>query len=119
MGLAELLAPGQKQFLCLGPQAYLDTLSLVSDAAVVLTDSGGLQEETSVLGVPCLTLRDNTERPITLKLGTSRLVGNDVAQIRAAFDDVIGGKWPAGQSIPMWDGRAGERVAAELKNWIG
>jgi UDP-N-acetylglucosamine 2-epimerase (non-hydrolysing) len=93
-------------------------LSLVAGAAVVLTDSGGLQEETSVLGVPCLTLRDNTERPITTRLGTSRLVGHDVAAIRAAFADVVAGRWPAAQPIPLWDGRAGERVAAEIVRWL-
>jgi UDP-N-acetylglucosamine 2-epimerase (non-hydrolysing) len=113
-GLAQGLAPGQERLLCLGPQPYLDTISLVSDAAVVLTDSGGLQEECSVLGVPCLTLRENTERPVTVELGTSRLVGNDVERIRAAWRDVRSGAWPTGGAIPFWDGRAGERVAQAI-----
>ena len=118
MGLGELVAEGQADFICLGPQPYLDTLSLVSGAAVVLTDSGGLQEETSVLGVPCLTLRENTERPVTLTLGTSRLVGNASSRITAAFDDVLDGRWRRGQPIPLWDGQAGLRVAGELSAWV-
>jgi len=113
-GLAQGLAPGQERLLCLGPQPYLDTISLVSDAAVVLTDSGGLQEECSVLGVPCLTLRENTERPVTVELGTSRLVGNDLERIRAAWRDVRSGAWSTGGAIPFWDGHAGERVAQAI-----
>ncbi len=118
MQLGSLIAQGQRELICLGPQPYLDSLSLLSGAAVVLTDSGGLQEESSVLHVPCLTLRENTERPVTVTLGTSRLVGNDPARIRAAFDDVLSGRWPKGQPIPLWDGKAGERVAAELAGWV-
>ena len=117
MGLGALVAEGQGQLICLGPQPYLDSLSLLSNAAVVLTDSGGLQEESSVLQVPCLTLRENTERPVTVSLGTSRLVGNDPSRIRSAFEDVLAGRWPKGQPIPLWDGKAGDRVAAELAQW--
>jgi UDP-N-acetylglucosamine 2-epimerase (non-hydrolysing) len=119
MGLEALVAEDQPKLICVGPQPYIDTLSLVSSAAVVLTDSGGLQEETSVLRVPCLTLRENTERPVTLTLGTSRLVGNDPDRIRTAFRDVLEQRWPQGQSIPLWDGQAGIRVAAELSKWVG
>lgn len=118
-GLAEQLAPGQPRLICLGPQPYLDTISLLAGSAVVLTDSGGLQEETSVLGVPCLTLRDTTERPVTVELGTSRLVGSHPDRIRAAFRDIRHGLWPAGESIPLWDGKAGVRVAEELAIWLG
>ena len=117
MNLGPLVAAGQEGLICIGPQPYIDTLSLVSGAAILLTDSGGLQEESSVLGVPCLTLRENTERPATVTLGTSRLVGNDPDRIRSGFDDVMGGRWPQGQPIPLWDGHAGERVAAELSAW--
>jgi UDP-N-acetylglucosamine 2-epimerase (non-hydrolysing) len=113
------LDPGQDRLICLGPQPYLETISLVADAAVVLTDSGGLQEECSVLGVPCLTLRENTERPVTVELGTSRLVGNDTDRIRGAFMEVRSGRWRAGRPIPLWDGHAGERVAAELARFLG
>jgi UDP-N-acetylglucosamine 2-epimerase (non-hydrolysing) len=119
MGFGTLVAPGQPQFICLGPQPYLDSLSLVSGASVVLTDSGGLQEETSVLGVPCLTLRENTERPVTVTMGTSRLVGNSPSRIRAAFNDVLEGRWQSGQPIPMWDGKAAMRIASELVAWSG
>jgi UDP-N-acetylglucosamine 2-epimerase (non-hydrolysing) len=117
MGIESLVAPGQQDVICVGPQSYIDTLSLMSGATVVLTDSGGLQEESSVLRVPCLTLRENTERPITIRLGTSRLVGNDPARIRSAFADVLEGRWDVGQPIPLWDGKAGDRVATELAAW--
>ena len=100
------------------PQPYIGFLGLMADAAVVLTDSGGMQEETSVLGIPCLTLRENTERPVTLELGTSRLVGNDPMKIRRAFGEVVAGTWPEGREIPLWDGRAGQRVAEELAAWL-
>jgi UDP-N-acetylglucosamine 2-epimerase (non-hydrolysing) len=113
-GLADKLKGGESRLLCLEPQPYLDHLSLMSTAAVVLTDSGGMQEETSVLGIPCLTMRDNTERPITLELGTSRLVGNDSNAIRDAFAEAISGDWPEGKKIPLWDGRAGARIAESL-----
>ena len=117
-GVADRLAEGRTPLVCVGPLPYLDTLSLVSGATVVLTDSGGLQEETSVLGVPCLTMRETTERPVTTTLGTSRLVGNDPARIREAFHDAVSGSWPAGQGIPLWDGHAGERVAREIAEWL-
>ena len=118
LDLGSLVREGQRDLICLGPLPYLDTLSLVSGATVILTDSGGLQEESSVLGVPCLTLRENTERPATVTLGTSRLVGSDPARIKAGFTDVLRGAWPPGQPIPLWDGKAGDRVAAELASWI-
>jgi UDP-N-acetylglucosamine 2-epimerase (non-hydrolysing) len=113
------LAPGRPRLRCLPPQPYLALLSLASGARAVLTDSGGVQEETSVLRVPCLTLRDNTERPITVELGTNRLVGSDPQRIRAAFADALAGRWPAGQDIPLWDGQAGARVGHEIAAWLG
>jgi UDP-N-acetylglucosamine 2-epimerase (non-hydrolysing) len=118
-GVERLVAPGQNRVICLGPQPYLDTLSLVAGAAVVLTDSGGLQEETTSLGIPCLTMRDNTERPITVELGTSRLVGNDSTAIGAAFRRIVDGRETGGQPIPLWDGCAGERVVEALATWLG
>jgi len=102
----------------LPPVGYLEMLGLMRDAKLVLTDSGGIQEETTALGVPCLTLRDNTERPITLVEGTNTLVGPDPAAIRAAFNDVMthGGK--AGRIPEYWDGRAAMRIAHTLKGWL-
>ncbi len=96
------------------PLGYLDFLKLMSAAAVVLTDSGGIQEETTFLGVPCLTLRANTERPITLKLGTNRLTGTNCAAILSAYREVRD-RPPTHASMPeLWDGRASERIAACL-----
>jgi UDP-N-acetylglucosamine 2-epimerase (non-hydrolysing) len=118
-GLDVRLAPGQPRLRCVAPQPYLDMLALTAGARVVLTDSGGMQEETSVLRVPCLTLRPNTERPVTVERGTNRLVGNDPARIRDAFRQVLRGDWPPGQDIPLWDGKAGPRVVAELARWLG
>jgi UDP-N-acetylglucosamine 2-epimerase (non-hydrolysing) len=117
-GIAARLAPGQDRLICLPPQPYGANLSLLAEAAVVLTDSGGLQEESAVLDVPCLTMRENTERPVTVELGTSRLVGNDHQRIRGAFTEVLEGRWRRGQAIPLWDGQAGVRVARELAAWL-
>ncbi len=117
-GIGHRLRPGRSRLVCLEPQPYLHHLSLMADAAVVLTDSGGMQEETTALQIPCLTLRDNTERPITVELGTNRLVDNDPLRIRAAFREVLTGTWPRGGEIPLWDGRAGARVARALGAWL-
>jgi UDP-N-acetylglucosamine 2-epimerase (non-hydrolysing) len=118
-GLAARLRAEGSPLRCLPPLSYLDNLSLLAGARVVLTDSGGVQEETSFLGVPCLTLRENTERPVTVELGTNRLVGADPARIRAAFAEVLAGRWPAGRPIPLWDGQAGARVAQEIADRLG
>ena len=102
----------------LPPLGYLDMLGLMRDAKLVLTDSGGIQEETTALGVPCLTLRDNTERPITLAEGTNTLVGADPTAIRAAFSDVMANGGKAGCIPEYWDGRAAMRIAYTLKAWL-
>ncbi|MBS1148157.1 MAG: UDP-N-acetylglucosamine 2-epimerase [Proteobacteria bacterium] len=102
----------------LPPLGYLDMLGLMRDAKLVLTDSGGIQEETTALGVPCLTLRDNTERPITLTEGTNTLVGADPAAIRAAFEAVMASGGRAGCIPEYWDGRAAMRIAHTLKGWL-
>lgn len=95
------------------PMGYLDFVGLVDGAAIVLTDSGGIQEETSVLGVPCLTLRENTERPVTCDLGTNRLVGVDPDAVVAAGREALeADRRPA--EIPLWDGHAAERIAEVL-----
>jgi UDP-N-acetylglucosamine 2-epimerase (non-hydrolysing) len=99
------------------PLGYLDFLSLVRGSAVVITDSGGIQEETTILGVPCLTLRPNTERPITITHGTNRLVTPD--GLAAAVDDALEGRIAAPpERPPLWDGHASERIAAITRAWL-
>jgi len=93
------------------PVGYLDSLSLMMNAQLVITDSGGLQEESTVLGVPCLTLRENTERPITLHEGTNRLIGHDWALLRTSVEEILAGDFrPPISPIPYWDGNAGWRI---------
>ncbi len=96
------------------PLGYLEFLSLYSGARLVLTDSGGIQEETSVLGIPCLTLRENTERPITITMGTNRIVGNDPEKIIAAAFDALNENTKNTAAIPLWDGRTAERIVDEF-----
>lgn len=96
------------------PLGYLEFLYLMDHAGVVLTDSGGVQEETTVLGVPCLTLRSNTERGITVEEGTNRLVGLDRKAIETAVEEILGGKWPVGHAPTLWDGHASERIVAAV-----
>ncbi len=101
--------------LCiLDPLPYVDFLGLQVRARVVITDSGGIQEETTYLGVPCLTLRENTERPITVSVGTNVLVGRDREKLRAGVAAVLAGKHSKGSIPELWDGRAGERMARAL-----
>lgn len=97
------------------PLSYMEFLNLWKDAAAVLTDSGGLQEETTALGVPCITLRDNTERPITVTEGTNVLAGSDPARIEQAVAKVLGGEHKAGRRPALWDGRAAERIVEILQ----
>ncbi|HEY8223956.1 MAG TPA: UDP-N-acetylglucosamine 2-epimerase (non-hydrolyzing) [Pyrinomonadaceae bacterium] len=96
------------------PLGYLDFLRLYSNARLVLTDSGGIQEETSVLGIPCLTLRANTERPITVTMGTNRVVGSDPAMIIPAAFAALNDTSKKTVSIPLWDGQTAERILASL-----
>lgn len=99
----------------LGPQPYMEFLNLWKDATLVLTDSGGLQEETTALGVPCLTLRHNTERPITVDEGTNTLVGTTAATITQAAQAILQGHSKQGQRPALWDGRAAERIVQQLE----
>ena len=103
---------------CLPPLAYLDMLGLMKAARMVLTDSGGVQEETTALSVPCLTLRDNTERPITVNEGSNAIAGRDPAVILALCRDILqyGGK--AGRTPQYWDGHAAERIAGAIATWL-
>jgi len=102
------------QLQLLDPLPYIEFLALQSRATLVLTDSGGIQEETTYLGVPCLTLRENTERPVTVTLGTNTLVGADVSRLRAELRKILDGKGKKGKIPPLWDGHAAERIAAVL-----
>jgi len=93
------------------PLGYVDMLWAVRGAALVLTDSGGLQEETTALGVPCVTIRKNTERPVTVERGTNVLAGTDPAAVLAAAREILAGRAKKGGMPPLWDGRASERIA--------
>ncbi len=114
-GLQPLLA--QAAITTIAPQGYLEMLGLMKDAKIVLTDSGGIQEETTALGVPCLTLRENTERPITVLQGTNSVVGTDAAKILETYDDVMrtGGK--IGRVPELWDGDAATRIVSIINDW--
>ena len=98
----------------LEPLPYIEFLSLQSRAAVVITDSGGIQEETTYLGVPCLTLRSNTERPVTVTLGTNVLIGQDLGRLSSELSKILEGNVKKGSIPPLWDGHAGERIAEVL-----
>jgi len=103
-----------EQLRVLDPLSYVDFLGMQSRATVVITDSGGVQEETTYLGVPCLTLRENTERPVTVTLGTNVLVGSDPEKLRSELSRVLAGQGKKGTIPPLWDGCAGERIAVHL-----
>jgi UDP-N-acetylglucosamine 2-epimerase (non-hydrolysing) len=96
------------------PMPYLDFLQIMAEARCVLTDSGGIQEETTALRIPCLTLRQNTERPITVTRGTNRIVGMKPAAIYESWREVADGKWPAGELPELWDGKAAARIVRVL-----
>ena len=101
------------------PVGYLDFLNLLVHATLVLTDSGGLQEETTVLGIPCLTLRHNTERPITITMGTNTLAGTDPGRIVREARRVLAGRVRSGKIPPLWDGHAAERIVEILRQKVG
>ncbi|MBV8496476.1 MAG: UDP-N-acetylglucosamine 2-epimerase (non-hydrolyzing) [Gammaproteobacteria bacterium] len=95
------------------PLSYIEFMNLVTRCAIAITDSGGVQEETTYLGIPCATLRENTERPITVTEGTNRLV--EPQRLAAAVSEALEGKWPGGRRIPLWDGHTADRAAASLR----
>jgi UDP-N-acetylglucosamine 2-epimerase (non-hydrolysing) len=103
-----------RHFHLLEPVPYLEFLALQRSAMAVVTDSGGVQEETTYLGVPCLTVRDNTERPVTVTIGSNMLVGRDMLRLRRGLQNVMNGDWKTGQIPQLWDGQAGQRIAAIL-----
>lgn len=106
---AGIAATNQMRFC--EPLPYVTFLGLMARARFLLTDSGGIQEETTALGIPCLTLRLNTERPVTLTHGTNRLVGVSADAIQSSVEEILAGRWMAGREVPLWDGRASGRIA--------
>jgi UDP-N-acetylglucosamine 2-epimerase (non-hydrolysing) len=116
-GLDPLLTSGN--ILLLPPQGYLEMLGLMRDARLVLTDSGGIQEETTALGVPCLTLRESTERPITVEQGTNTIVGTDPDVILKAYSDILSSGGKVGRQPQLWDGEAAVRIVAAIAAWCG
>lgn len=99
------------------PQGYLEMLGLMKDAQLVLTDSGGIQEETTALGVPCITLRENTERPITVSQGTNTVVGTDADAIMSCYEDIAASGGKAGRVPDLWDGEAAPRIVQVINRW--
>lgn len=115
-GLNEML--DVPEILQLPPMGYLEMLGLMKDARVVLTDSGGIQEETTALGVPCITLRNNTERPITVDEGTNTIAGQDSTKILEIFHGIMRNGGKAGRIPEYWDGQASKRIAAAIREWL-
>lgn len=97
------------------PIGYFDFMQLMANCGFVMTDSGGIQEETTYLGIPCLTLRENTERPITVEIGTNEIVGTDTEKITMLAKKIVDGQWKKGQVPELWDGKAAERIVDVLK----
>lgn len=109
------LPPAANTLRFVEPQGYLEFNYLLKNAKAVLTDSGGVTEEATVLGVPCLTLRDTTERPETVELGTNELIGTDPAALRPALERLFAGAWKQGRIPPLWDGGTSRRIVAHLE----
>jgi len=110
---------GMPRLRILDPVGYLDFLKMMAEARIVLTDSGGIQEETTILGVPCLTLRENTERPITIEVGGNQLVGRDTQRIVDAYRRVLEQPGRSAQAPPLWDGQAARRLVRILGDVLG
>lgn len=98
----------------LDPLSYIDFLALQRSAKLVITDSGGIQEETTYLGVPCLTVRENTERPVTVAVGTNILIGKDMRRLKTEAARILGGSQKRGEIPPLWDGHAADRIAEAI-----
>jgi UDP-N-acetylglucosamine 2-epimerase (non-hydrolysing) len=113
-GLNELIGDLHIQ----SPLGYLEMLGLMKKARLVMTDSGGIQEETTALGVPCMTLRENTERPITIAEGTNTLIGRDMEKLQASVNDILSSGGKAGRVPECWDGKAAVRIAKIVKDWL-
>jgi len=104
-----------KNLYMLDPVSYLDFLKLQADARIVLTDSGGIQEETTILKVPCITLRENTERPVTVTIGSNQVAGTDTGKIVTAYKRAVNGDYREPQIPPLWDGKAAERIVSTFE----
>jgi UDP-N-acetylglucosamine 2-epimerase (non-hydrolysing) len=109
------LGPLPENLRFVEPQPYLEFNYLVKHSRAVITDSGGITEETTVMGVPCMTLRNNTERPETVSIGTNELLGTDPAALKPAFDRLFAGMWKEGGIPELWDGKAGDRIVSALE----
>lgn len=111
MADSDIKVSGNGNLQLVEPIGYLDFLCLQQRAKLVITDSGGIQEETTYLGVPCLTVRENTERPITVTMGANVLIGKDMEYLKFEFSNILSKKTKKGAIPPLWDGKAGERIA--------
>jgi UDP-N-acetylglucosamine 2-epimerase (non-hydrolysing) len=100
------------------PMGYFDFIGLVEPCRVVVTDSGGIQEETTYLGVPCLTMRENSERPSTISIGTNLLIGSDLQRLRSELENISAGRFKQGSVPPLWDGRTSERIVADIEEFL-
>ena len=114
--IIQLLGLEHPRMHLIEPLGYLEFNFLVERSKCVITDSGGITEETTVMGVPCMTLRKNTERPETVSIGTNELLGNDPNAIKPAMDQLFAGKWKKGQIPELWDGKSAERIVSALIN---
>jgi UDP-N-acetylglucosamine 2-epimerase (non-hydrolysing) len=115
-GLQSLIS--NSRFYSLPPLGYLEMLGMMKDARLVLTDSGGIQEETTALGIPCITLRESTERPITVEQGTNTIVGSDPEKILASVSSILVGGGKSGRIPDLWDGQSAERIAQVISTWV-
>ncbi len=116
-GFLDLLA-ATRGLQLVEPMGYFDFIGLVEKCKVVVTDSGGIQEETTYLGVPCLTMRENSERPSTISVGTNLLIGSDLERLGLELENISAGKFKKGSVPPFWDGRAAERIMADIEAFL-
>jgi UDP-N-acetylglucosamine 2-epimerase (non-hydrolysing) len=106
------------RFHFIDPVGYVEFLGLQRSAALVITDSGGIQEETTYLGIPCITVRENTERPVTVDMGSNVLVGRDIERLKLEAGAILRGEAKNSEIPPLWDGKAGERIADVIENTV-